>query len=864
MQLRSPTCRSIAPPHRDVQNRYPGSGTNSSENGKALSCRLVTELPAGLVTFLFTDIEGSTQLLELLGDNEYPGLEAIHRRVLRAAFTEHRGKELSTEGDGFFVAFASASDALAAALEAQLAMTAHPWPEGRAIRVRMGLNSGTARPSEGGYTALAVNKAARISTAAHGGQIIVSDTTRLLVENGLPPETTLLDLGEHCLRGLTAAHRLFQLCHPRLPHRFPPLRSSSSMGHNLPAPLTSFVGRTAETAEVAGLVADHRLVTLTGAGGVGKSRLAVHAVLEVLTRFANGVRLVELTEVRDPDEVPAATAAAFELRPNDDRPVMDQLVEYLERRPVLLILDNCEHVIDACAVLTQALLEGCGGLQVLATSRQPLGVPGEVVWRVPSLPLSTAAALFLERTPKSARDSDASAIAQICVRLDGIPLAIELAAARVGFLTTGQIADRLDDRFRLLTGGPRTGSARQRTLRAAVEWSHDLLDASEQALLRRLSVFAGGCTLEAAEAICADGDIMHGLGSLVEKSLVLADTTQDDARYRLLETIRHFGWAKLAEAGEVAEFSDRHSRWFATWGCTKIDQLRGLAADNRVDLFDAEHDNLLAALRWALEGIKDRDPELALLLSRPLGVIWIGRNYYAEGRQWTQRILEAGGNQRPPLVGMLHTTIAALLTFYNNDPSVARQHAQLGVELLRRDPDPALRWFEAGAMSILGMSHDRTGDPDGAALLLEKAVRLARSSDDTWTLASALTSQGAIAILRVEHGLARECLREALVLLSDLDAPQGLCRSLRVMATLEQAVGNPTLALEFAEAAVTKGRPSGGPYLLTALGTLAGLRFGAGDRDGARIAGEEALELAQLSGNRELIAVITAALAERD
>jgi predicted ATPase/class 3 adenylate cyclase len=830
------------------------------KNGRALNYRIVTELPSGLVTFLFTDIEGSTELLELLGDMEYPGLEGIHRRILRAAFAEHGGRELGTEGDGFFVAFQSASDALAAALDAQLAMNDHPWPTGRVIRVRMGLNSGTATPAEGNYTALAVNKAARISAAAHGTQIIISDATRLLVDKGLPSDTTLLDLGEHCLRGLTASHRLFQLCHPALPHRFPPLRSESSTGHNLPAQLTSFVGRQAETMEVTGLLADHRLVTLTGAGGVGKSRLAVHAAREVLSRFANGVRLIELAEVRDPNEVAGVAAAAFRLRPNDDQHVLEQLVDYLERRSVLLILDNCEHVIDACAVLAQVLLEGCESLWMLATSRERLGVSGEVAWRVPSLPVASAVALFLQRTPEPVRDTDQSAIAKICTRLDGIPLAIELAASRVGFLSPGQIADRLDDRFRLLTGGPRTASARQRTLLAAVEWSHDLLYPSEQALLRRLSVFEGGCTFEAAEAICAHANVMQDLASLVEKSLVLADTTCGDARYRFLETIRNFGQAKLADACEVAEFSDRHARWFAVWGSAEVDRLRGLATDNKVDLFGAEHDNLLAALRWALDGNGDGDPELALLLSRPLGVIWIGRNYFAEGWHWTQRILEAGGDQRSSLMGVLHTTVAGLLTFYNNDPAVARQHAQLGVELLRRDSEPALRWFEAGAVSILGISHHRTGDPKGAALLLEEAVRLARSSDDPWTLASALTSRGAIAILAVDYGLARESLHEALVLLCHLDAPQGLCRCLRVMATLEKSVGNSTLALAFAEAAVTKGRPSGGPYLLTALGTLAGLRFEAGDRHGARVAGEEALELAQLSGNRELIAVITAAL----
>ncbi|MEX2394642.1 MAG: adenylate/guanylate cyclase domain-containing protein, partial [Actinomycetota bacterium] len=545
----------------------------------------MSELPTGTATFLFTDIEGSTKLVHELGE-DYDALLDVHRELLRTAFVANNGVEIGTEGDSFFVVFARATDALRAAVEAQRALTSHEWPRGQEIRVRMGMHTGEARVVADDYVGLAVHQAARVSSAAHGGQILISEATRALVHADLPDSVRLLDLGRHHLKDLPHAEPMFQVEHPHLESEFPPIRSLDVRRHNLPTQLTSFVGRESELVEIRKLVDSSRLVTLTGAGGCGKTRLALETAADVMAHFADGVRLVDLAPVSDHDVVPQAIANALGLREQEGRTIESMLEDYFAIKEMLLIIDNCEHLVQPAADIVERLLKLTADLKILVTTREPLGVEGEMTWRVPSLEapdprrvndLDTlrgcqSTRLFIDRAASadaefSPAPEDLRAIAEVCHRLDGIPLAIELAAARMDVLTPAQIAERLNDRFRLLTGGRRSALARQQTLQALVDWSYDLLDADERKLLERISVFAGSFSLEAAEQVCADEDIpptniLDVLSQLVRKSLLTVHKHGAQARYRTLETIKQYGRDKLFASPDATTIRTKHRDYY--------------------------------------------------------------------------------------------------------------------------------------------------------------------------------------------------------------------------------------------------------------------------------------------------------------
>ncbi len=624
-------------------------------------------LPSGTVTFLFTDIEGSTDLFTRLGAAYEPLLEA-HRAILRAAFEAAGGVEVRTEGDAFFVAFTSASAAAAACIAAQRALAAHPWPADAPIRVRMGLHTGEATPTlDGDYTSLEVHRAARIAAAGHGGQVLVSETTRALIGASLPADVSIRDLGEHRLKDLRP-ERLAQLVATGLPADFPPIRSLDRRPNNLPTQLTSFVGRDRELAAALLLLDASRLLTLTGPGGIGKTRLALQVAAAAADRYPDGVWFVPLEPLHEAGLVAGTVARAVGLTDSGVRPTLDVLVEHLATRTCLLVLDNFEHVIAASPLVGQ-LLRSCPGLTVVTTSRGALHVSGEQEYAVPGLPsppdrrrMSTfevarlpaeirsgdpatlgqyeAVRLFVARAVAVRADfhvtnENAPAVAGICATLQGLPLAIELAAARVKVLAPDAILERLEHRLELLASASRDLPERQRTLRGAIAWSYDLLDDAGRRLLARLSVFAGGADLPMIERVCdpdgmLGGDLLDVLGALVDQSLVRSEDVGGTARFSLLDTIRTYGAERLDASGDGPAIRDRHLVAYLELAERAAAELSGPAQRAWLDRLEADADNFRAALDRA-EAIPD--PEAAVRLGFALWRFWQQRGYLREARQ---------------------------------------------------------------------------------------------------------------------------------------------------------------------------------------------------------------------------------------
>jgi predicted ATPase/class 3 adenylate cyclase len=582
-------------------------------------------LPTGTVTFLLSDVEGSTRRWE-----EAPKAMAVaiprHYELLDDAIVGHGGVRPVEQGEGDSVvgAFSRASDAVAAAVSAQQAFASEPWPEGAELRVRMAVHTGEAQLRDDGYyLGQTLNRCARVRAAGHGGQVLVSAATAALVADRLPVDATIVDLGLHRLRDLGRPEHIGQLVHPDLASEFPLLRSLDAFRHNLPVQLTPLVGRGREIIEVRDLLAGERLVTLTGSAGVGKTRLALAVAAEALDSQPGGVWWVELAPLTNASAIGRNTLAALGAREAAGIPVVHQLAVELGDDPSLLVLDNCEHLVAACAELVAALLSANPSATVLTTSREPLGVPGEITWRVPSMRFPRldgaldvptmsqydAVALFVERARRArpsfaVNDANAPAIAQICHRLDGIPLAVELAAARCRQLSAERIASELDDRFRLLTGGARTLMARQQTLAASIDWSHERLDDAEQMTFRCLGVFAGPFPLEAAEAVvAAGGDLEHAevfdrISRLVDKSLVVADEgPRGELRYRMLETLRAYALDRARTTNELTILRDAHGAWWADW----LEPRGAMPIDPVLEEMDEFHANLNAALDWSAE-----------------------------------------------------------------------------------------------------------------------------------------------------------------------------------------------------------------------------------------------------------------------
>jgi predicted ATPase/DNA-binding SARP family transcriptional activator/class 3 adenylate cyclase len=602
-----------APDVGSVPGPGPAPSVRPAPAAPAVNVRTRPPLPSGNVTFLFTDIEGSTAMFHRLG----AGYEAVledHRRLLREVIAAHEGVEVNTDGDGMSSAFADAGQAIGACLDGQRALAGQEWPEGGEVRVRMGLHTGVARPTpEGDYVAVAMHEAARICAAAHGGQVLLSADTARMVRPVLPPEAALVDRGPYLLSGFDEPEQIYELSHPALRSGFPPLRASPAQSHNLPNLRMPFVGREADLEAVGRMLSEARLVTVVGPGGAGKTRLAVEAAARLASRFQGGVHLCDLSTQTDPGLVEVAISEAFGIRDpaTDDR--MEEVARLIEERSALLVLDSCEHLMTGVAAAVDALLALSPTLRVLATSREPLGVDGEHLWRLGSLEVpdpgadleaikrSDAVVLFegrarLVQPTFVITAANAGAVADICRQLDGLPLALELAAAQAGSLSPGAIAERLTDSLRMLAGGPDRRSSRHRTLDSTVDWSYRLLDEEARRLMRHLAVFANGFTIEAAESVSDADDPVAVLARLVDKSLVIWDP--DAARYRMLEPIRAFARARLEEAGEADAAAARHLAWCASLADSLRNHSRG-PRQEAYDLFGRELDNFRVALVWA-------------------------------------------------------------------------------------------------------------------------------------------------------------------------------------------------------------------------------------------------------------------------
>ncbi len=832
----------------------------------------MVRLPTGTVTFLFTDIEGSTRLVQHLGDARSEQIFADHRRLLRDAVEAAGGSVAEDQGESFLFVFKRARDAVLAAVTAQRALAAHPWPEGGAIRVRVGLHTGEPVSAGETYVGVDVHRVVRICQAGHGGQVLLSQTTRDLVEQDLPGGVSLRDLGEHQLKDLAKPQRLFQVVIPNLPNDFPPLRSLDVLPNNLPRQLTSFIGREKEIVEIRRLLGQAPLLTLTGVGGVGKTRLALQVAAEILQDFKDGVWVVQFASLPDLELVPQTVASVLKVHEQPGQEFLTTLSNDLRPKHLLLVLDNCEHLVTGCAQLADTLLRTCPGLRILATSREPLSIAGETTWRVPSLSLPDpqrppslerlrvyeAVSLFAERAVAVAptfviTDQNAPAVMALCHQLDGIPLAIELAAARVRVLPVEQVADRLADRFRFLTGGSRTALPRHQTLRAAMDWSHDLLPEKERILLRRLSVFAGGFTLEAAEAVCSGQEVdvtevVDLLTHLVDKSLVVAAEHAGEGRYRLLETIRQYAQGKLLGSGEETEVRRRHCNWCL--GLAERMELKRVAPDQAVGLerLETEYDNLRAALEWSLTGMEAKS---ALRLVAALGWFWNIRGYWTEGRESLKAALSASGSSDPyPRARALFWAgrLAAL------------QHDKVAAHLFREESLAILRQLGskqelAALLDDLGIAMHWEGDYAAAGALYQESLSIYRELSMKEGIGWILLHLGRLARDQGDLTAARSLCEEALGLCRELSYERGIAYSLSTLASIEQREGDYTAARSLQKEALGIFRELGDKSgIASAISRLATLARDQGDYAAARLLYEECLTIFRELGSRSGIA----------
>lgn len=753
----------------------------------------MSQRPTGTITFLFSDIEGSSRKWEQQPEAMRVAL-ATHDRLLREAFETQGGYVFKTVGDAFCVAFDTAQDAFTGALEAQRALHTRDWSGIGELRVRMALHTGAAEHRDGDYFGPSLNRVSRILSSAHGGQVLLSLPTEELVRDLLPTGVQLRHLGEHRLRDLARAEHLFQVVAPDIPSQFPALRSLESVPNNLPVQITSFVGREREMLEVKRLLGSTRLLTLTGMGGTGKTRLSLQVAADLFEQFPDGVWFVEFATLEDSALVVETVAGALDLRQEPGRPLASTLTSFLRSRRLLLILDNCEHVVVECARLAETLLRACPQVCILASSREPLGIAGETAWPLPPLSLPDhwreltagpdaierlsqfeAVRLFVDRATMARpafelTNDNVHTVAQICWRLDGIPLAIELAAARVRVLTVRQIVERVDDRFHLLTTGSRTAVPRQQTLRALIDWSYDLLSEPERQLLRRLSVFARGRTLEAIEAVCAgDGleacDIIDLLSQLVDKSLVNVERTSEfGARYFMLESIWDYSEEKLVEAGEERTYRERHLDYFLHFAEEIAPKIRGAAQLEWLARIEQDDTNLRVAVETS-EELAGQIPKGLRLLTAVQRFVEV-RGLFKETREVLARLL--AHPDAAPRDAIRASALAAsgrLAWVADNCPEchLAQEEA---LSIFRELDDPR---GVAVALVDLGFLALDAGELSRGRTLLDEAEPLAQTLGDSRVTAHLCHTRAALAAMERDFTRAQALDEKALSLYRELE-----------------------------------------------------------------------------------------------
>jgi predicted ATPase/class 3 adenylate cyclase len=757
----------------------------------------MVEAPSGTVTFLFTDIEGSSRLWEAFPDAMAAALD-IHDALLRSAIEAHHGYVVKTTGDGLFAAFASAHGALVAAIACQVALREASWQVTGPLHVRIGLHTGEAAYASRDYHGQIVNRTARLMSAGHGGQVLVSAATAALVGDRLPDGVELVALGEHRLRDLARPELVYQLVHPGLAREFPALRTLDSYPGNLPVQASSFIGRESEQAKVEAALGQARVVTLTGVGGVGKTRLALQVAAGMLPRFREGAWLVELAAVRDPAGVPGAVAAVFGVTARAGMTVTESLVEFLRTKRLLLVLDNCEHLLDAAAELIESLERHGVGLVVLATSREGLGLDGERILVVPSLALPMAEAdleavataeavrLFVERAQAVNADfvltrTNAGAVAQVCRRLDGVALAIELAAARVPAMNPAELARGLDRRFEVLAGGRRRAVERHQTLRAVIDWSYELLTEADRRLLARLSVFAGGCTLEAIEAVCVGQPVHSGavfdlVAGLVAKSLMVATDEGPATPYRLTETIRQYGEERLDQHGETESRRAAHAEYYYSLGLAIQEDLEGPDQMEAGRRLEAERENLLAATNYAID-TDNADLAMRLVCSVPDPLL---QPRY-EVRLPVDAVLRLKKASDHPLYSYLLAVSAVFAAQRGEVGNVEAtcEEAVAAAKCLGSDPECRVAETVARARGGAALAVGRWAE---AASHFEGAAEICRSANRTARFSLMLSGAAGTYAMAGESDRALPLASEALEIARRLGTPIQIARSLGSLA----------------------------------------------------------------------------------
>lgn len=787
-------------------------------------------VPSGTVTFLFTDIEGSTKLAQEYPD-EMPVLLARHNEILHQSIEAHNGYVFQIVGDSFSAAFHSASDALNAALNAQRGLQNESWTPAP-IKVRMGIHAGAAQLNENkqytSYATLAMTQ--RIMSAGHGGQVLISNATQELLRDGLSVGLSLRDMGERRLKDLIRPERLYQLISPNLPADFPPLKTLDLYRHNLPTQLTSFIGRGNEIGEITKLIAEYRVLTLTGSGGAGKTRLSLQVGAECLEQFPNGVWFVELASLTEPSLIVGSVMSVlgWQEKEND----IHVLAKYIGSQSLLLILDNCEHLIEDCARLVETLIQSCPKLRVLASSREAFGIAGEHPYHVPSLPfpdpkhlpsLGEIAAyesvqLFIERVrtfvPSFAlTEKNVSSVAQICSRLDGIPLALELAAARVKVMSVEQMAARLGDIFNLLTSGNRTALPRQQTLRALIEWSYDLLSDSEKSLFRRLAAFSGGWSLEVVESICGvEGSgvsVLDDLARLVDKSLVVKEEHDGKARFHMLETIRQYAEFKMFASEEVDDVKNRHRDWFMGLAEEAEPKLRTVEQVTWLNQLELEHDNLRAAMNWS---IKQKHVEQALRIPSALAYFWEIHGHVEEGRGWFDDALklETQSSERKYPYAWA-TAVSGLFS---------------------------LSWF--------------LPDAKNHKPRMEEALDIFRRQQDTFRIGRTLYFLAHIPSLAGDHEIAKSTYQAGLDAYQTINDQWGIGECLHCIAHVEERQGNTAKAHELYSQSLETLKPIGDHWsLFHPVGDTAVIALNKGELNTAKTILEESIQTFEKLKNRE-------------